>query len=175
MTQISPVLESPKLSLRRLTSDDVISYNQLRLTALKNHPENFACDFESEERATLSEKKERLTDGIYIGMFEGDTLIGSVSLHVEKHQKLRHKGHVCEMFVDERKRSRGIGRNLLTELIRVAKQQGLTTLMLAVWQQNEPAIRLYTSLGFTILASEPRALIMPDGTFVDEYLMTLAI
>ena len=164
-----------QLTLRRLTSDDAEIFNTLRLTALQRNPKNFACDYETEAKVPLKVTKDHLDNGIYIGIFEGDQLVGSVCLHKEEIPKLSHKGDVREMYVDETKRGRGLGKKLLVELIKAAKEEKLSTVMLAVWQQNEPAVGLYKSLGFKIIAEESRALRLEDGTYIDEYLMSLDV
>lgn len=161
------------LTLRKLTAKDAPSYRDLRLTALKICPKNFAADYETELKVSLTEIEDRLTHAIYIGVFEQDALIGSVCMHREPLEKMSHKGHIGEMFVDESKRGRGIGRKLLEELITVAKDEGLTQLYLAVWDKNEPAIKLYKSLGFEIFAEEKNALRFADGSTVDEFYMRL--
>lgn len=175
MIKIESAETTPELVIRRLNSGDAEIFNSLRLTALQKNPKNFACDYETESQVPLEVTKKHLDTGIYIGIFEGVQLVGTVCLHKEQIPKLSHKGDVREMYVDETKRGRGIGKKLLEELIKTAKEEGLSTVMLAVWQQNEPAVRLYRSLGFKTIAEESRALKLADGTFIDEYLMSLDI
>lgn len=43
---------------------------------------------------------------------------------------------------------RGIGRDLLNELMRIAHERGCTSMMLEVRSDNEPALCLYRSCGF---------------------------
>lgn len=43
---------------------------------------------------------------------------------------------------------RGIGRDILNELMRIAYERGCTNMMLEVRSDNEPAIHLYRSCGF---------------------------
>ncbi|MFA7685837.1 MAG: GNAT family N-acetyltransferase [Candidatus Gracilibacteria bacterium] len=159
------------LELRKLTSFDAEQYNNLRLEAFRRNPKSFARSYEEESQVELSEIERRLSQGTYIGIFDGDSLTGSVALSKEELTKMNHKGEVRDMYVDENKRSRGVGRKLLEALFSEAKDQGITELHLAVWTQNKPAVRLYKSMGFTIWGTERNALRTSEGEFIDEYHM----
>lgn len=56
--------------------------------------------------------------------------------------------HVEDLFVREAARGRGIGRALLAACAAEAEREGCARLQLAVLDWNEPARRLYESLGF---------------------------
>ena len=52
-----------------------------------------------------------------------------------------------DLFVREEFRGRGIGRALLSEVARIARQEGSYSVRWEVLRWNEPAIRFYRSLG----------------------------
>lgn len=58
--------------------------------------------------------------------------------------------HLSHFLVDEEMRGRGLGRTLLEHLLKVYPD-----LVLAVDKQNEVALNLYRSLGFTLLKTKP--------------------
>ncbi len=58
------------------------------------------------------------------------------------------EGDIYNVAVKEEHRGQRVGYLLLTELLAIAKSRGITSLTLEVRQSNEPAIRLYQSLGF---------------------------
>ena len=58
--------------------------------------------------------------------------------------------HLSHFLVDEEMRGRGLGRTLLEHLLKV-----YPNLVLAVDKQNEVALNLYRSLGFTLLKTKP--------------------
>ncbi|MDO5400239.1 MAG: GNAT family N-acetyltransferase [Eubacteriales bacterium] len=58
--------------------------------------------------------------------------------------------YVEELCVAEPFRHQGIGRQLMLELREIAKERGCTDMELSAVPQNETAIRLYESLGFTV-------------------------
>ena len=62
---------------------------------------------------------------------------------------------------------RGVGRALAHRILQVAAQDGYAAIQFnAVVETNEPAVRLWESLGFTILATVPEAFIHPDRGLV---------
>ncbi|MGI5899824.1 MAG: GNAT family N-acetyltransferase [Christensenellales bacterium] len=67
----------------------------------------------------------------------------------------------------------GLGRALMGEIILWARQKGFEQIELGVVANNERAISLYKSLGFEITGTVPRHMKYHDGTYSDEYLMTL--
>ena len=63
------------------------------------------------------------------------------------------------MYVAPEARGRGLGRALLEEILVSSKRlEGLEQLHLSVSEGNAAAKALYLSFGFTIYATEPRAL-----------------
>ncbi len=163
---------SEGLTLRRLTSDDAEQYNRLRLHAFQSNPKSFARSYEEEVKVPLDEVAKRLDSGVYFGVFDGDKLVGSVSLCKEELDKMSHKADAREMYVDDRERGKGIGKKLLTALFEEAEQQGVQELQLAVWAENAPAVKLYKSMGFVVWGTEKNALRLADGTTLDEFHMS---
>ena len=56
---------------------------------------------------------------------------------------------LTEIYVVPERRREGLGRRLLDEALRVAKQEGAGALHLGVYPQNEAAVALYGAAGFT--------------------------
>jgi ribosomal protein S18 acetylase RimI-like enzyme len=54
-----------------------------------------------------------------------------------------------ELYVDPRRRRRGLGRALLQEAMATARRDGATHMDIAVDESDEAAVNLYQSLGFT--------------------------
>ena len=113
---------------------------------------------------------ERPADGsVFIVATLDDRLIGAASM-------IRYKGrrdHVGDigMSVHDDFQGRGVGAALLGALVDTAdKWLNLRRLELAVYVDNEPAIRLYKRFGFVIEGTR-RAVAFRDGAFVDDYIM----
>ncbi|MFC7366419.1 MULTISPECIES: GNAT family N-acetyltransferase [Bhargavaea] len=165
------------MEIRLLNESDAHSYQQVRLGALKNNPEAFGSTFEREAAFPLDFVASRLKpdeDQFVLGAFQdGGSLAGIVTFKREESPKMRHRGNLYAMYVAPEARGRGMAKSLLEELIRRAREtDGLEQIHLAVVTDNGPARKLYTSLGFKVYGTEPRALKV-CGKYYDEDLMIL--
>lgn len=154
------------MPIRRLTSDDAPAYRELRLRALREHPDAFTSDWEDANARPLEESRQRLASGQvpFWGAFDDHdgALAGMVGLDCSTRAKQRHKGTVVAMYVAREAAGRGLGRELLRALMAHAPSMGLTDLVLTVTEGNTSAIRLYQEAGFTAFGTEPRAILV-DG------------
>ena len=64
-------------------------------------------------------------------------------------QTVLDEGDILNVAVSPDRQREGIGHFLMDSLIRLAEQQGVTTIHLEVRVGNETAIRLYERMGFT--------------------------
>jgi ribosomal protein S18 acetylase RimI-like enzyme len=154
------------LTIRRLTDADTEAYSELRLRALRDHPEAFGAspashpDLASIRRRFLNAWDGRST--VALGAFRDGTLVGLCVLQRPDTPKSRHKGHLFQMYVALEERDGGIGRRLLDVAIDRARRWGLSHLQLAVTTDNAPAIGLYQRAGFRIWGVEPEGLRIGD-------------
>jgi len=58
------------------------------------------------------------------------------------------------VYVDEAYQGRGIGRRLLTELLRLADDHGYHTVIARITGDNDPSIALHAALGFEMVGRE---------------------
>lgn len=63
------------------------------------------------------------------------------------------EGDVYNIAVRKEYRGQGVGRKILGEMVRLAGEKGVRSLTLEVRETNVPAIRLYTSFGFSNVGS----------------------
>lgn len=162
MTGASPV--------RRLRTDEAEAYRALRLKALRQHPEAYSSAFEDEAHQPLEFFARRLPNTF--GCFVDGALAGVAGLVVSPGAKLRHKGLVVGVYLDPAHRGQGLSRPLMESVIQEARNDGLHALLLVVTVGNEPAERLYRSLGFRQYGIEADAMRIGDARF-DEALMKL--
>ena len=165
--------------IRLLDETDAQQYQALRLAALQHNPEAFGSTYEREVEFPLVLVGERLRpeqDRFVLGAFDEEgALVGMVVFMRETGAKFSHKGNVFGMYVTPESRGEGVGKLLLEELIRLAKQcEGLEQVNLAVVSDNIPAKRLYSSFGFEVYGVERKALKWM-GQYFDEDLMVLHI
>ena len=85
-------------------------------------------------------------DVIFLVAYEQDELLGYVGIYCTLDE-----GEITNVAVAPAARRRGIARALLTELKRQLACRNVTQIVLEVRVSNEPAIRLYEQLGFSML------------------------
>jgi len=90
-----------------------------------------------------------VAEGLYLGAFEGETLVGYCGMRA-----VLDEGYINNVAVLPAFRRRGIARALLTELENSA--EGLAFLTLEVRESNGAAQALYLSLGFLPVGRRPR-------------------
>jgi RimJ/RimL family protein N-acetyltransferase len=167
------------LKIRILEDADAELYQELRLRALKDHPESFGSTFEREVQFSLETIIERIKpsgDKFVLGAFDENTNLYAIATFVrETSIKTSHKSNLFGMYVVPERRGNGEGKRFLTEFIRIAKgYKGLEQIHLSVVSKNLPAKKLYEALGFQTYGVEPNALKIND-IYYDEDLMVLKL
>lgn len=163
-------MTSSPIEIRRLISEDAVLYRDIRLEALRSSPEAFASAFETENARPVDWFAERLESGaVVLGAFDGSELVGILGFLIGDGPKRRHKGALVGMYVRAAARRAGVGRQLIEAALDLATQS-VELVQLSVTGGNEPAHRLYRSVGFVEYGMERRALKI-DGRYYDEILM----
>ncbi len=85
-------------------------------------------------------------DVIFLVAYEQDELLGYVGIYCTLDE-----GEITNVAVAPAARRRGIARALLTELKQQLACRNVARIVLEVRVSNEPAIRLYEQLGFSML------------------------
>lgn len=166
------------MDIRLLKASDAKRYQEVRLRGLRTNPEAFGSTYEREAQFSLEYLEERLrpAEGKFtLGAFgETGELVGIATFVRESGPKTAHKGNVYGMYVVPETQGQGVGRALMRALIDRARAcEGLERINLAVVTDNEPAIRLYRSLGFEKYGTERQALKF-EGRYYDEDFMALS-
>lgn len=164
--------KSPKL--RRLETQDVAIYRELRLEGLKVHPEAFASSWEYEASQPITWWAQRLqTNMIFGGWVENSPIAGVAGLRVQDAVKLRHRGVLWGMYVRPEARRTGLAAALVQRVVEHARTV-VEELSLTVVASNAAACRLYSTAGFKPYGLERRALKV-GSEYYDEVLMALSL
>ena len=159
------------IKIRRLTSADAAAYRDVRLAGLRDSPEAFGSTFDRENTQPLTWFCDRLSNSAVFGASNSTALLGVAGLAIRQSEKERHKGLLWGMYVRPDARKAGVGRQLVEAVIEHARAH-VEVIQLSVVSDNEPARRLYASLGFAEYGLEKESL-KQNGHYYDEILMAL--
>ena len=162
---------SAAATIRRLRADDAASFKALRLEALTINPESMGSTFELENGLDVGWFASRLEDTQTLGAFRGGELVGTVGFVVQQGPKNSHKGRMFGMYVRPGSRQLGLARLLVNTLLEGARAQ-VELIQLIVVSDNEPARRLYESVGFLEFGLELKGS-KYGGRYYDEVHMAL--
>lgn len=163
------------MEIRRLNGQDADKYRFLRHEALRTNPEAFSSSYEDEMAYDEEKYKLRLeSESSYtFGAFDAGELVGVVTLVPEGKVKLKHRANIFAMYVTPDSRSLGVGKLLMQKALQQADNlNSIEQVYLTVNASNEPARKLYTSLGFETYGMDKNAMLI-DGIYYDEELMVL--
>lgn len=158
-----------------LGPDDAVVVRELRLRALREHPDAFAASYEEERALGIEETVRRLaptSEQATLGAFLSAELVGIAAVTRPPRAKLRHRATIAAMYVAPEARGLSLGRNLLEEGLALARAWGASEVAVAVTTGNQTARNLYVSAGFIPYGVEPRMMYV-DGRFYDVELMNL--
>jgi ribosomal protein S18 acetylase RimI-like enzyme len=166
------------MEVRVLAEGDAAEYQELRLRALREHPDAFTSSYEEDRLKPLAWARARIVgtpDDFVLGAFADGKLVGILGMSVEPRQKIRHKGHVFGMYVAPEHAGRGVGRKLMTACIERARRiAALEQLQLTVTESNGRAKSFYEQAGFRSFGVERNAVKIGER-YVDKCHMTLRL
>ncbi len=161
-----------------LRSPDITDAEKL-LEYLKktSYETNFMLRYPEEVTMTVEDEKEFINsirknpNSIMISAFLGDQLVGNSSLNsVGIFVKTFHRATFGIAIVEDAWHL-GIGRALITEILKFASDSGFEQVELEVVSINQNAINLYKQFGFEIYGKRDNSFKFKDGTYATEYLM----
>jgi RimJ/RimL family protein N-acetyltransferase len=164
------------VNIRPTQADDVTAFRDLRLEALRNHPEAFGADYAEQSTRPITAWEERVRRGAgsdlgitYVAEVDG-ALVAMVGIFREASAKVRHNGTIWGVYVRPAWRGAGLADRLIDACIDWAHQQRLRVARLAVATTNAPAIKCYLRCGFAVYGVDPEV-IYHNGEYYDELLM----
>lgn len=167
--------DGSKAVIREVTPDDVAQLVDIQLSVAE---ENFYMVTESNEfNPTVEEEIQRIQESLdkpgntLLTAEVNKDMIGFVEIESEKKKRKAHIG-ALDIFIKEQWRETGVGSALMDTSLEWAEDNPLIEKVgLAVFANNERAIRLYKKLGFVEEGRRVKELKFNDEEYVDEVLM----
>ncbi|MBX2874442.1 MAG: GNAT family N-acetyltransferase [Saprospiraceae bacterium] len=132
-----------------------MDFRQLRLLSFQESPLGFSESYEDESKRPLADFEEEIRPidnpptYYVLGAFVENELVGFVKFKRDRRSKALHKSMVHAMYTKAARRSQGIGKLLMEEVIRRAKAMpGLEQIHLWVLHTDRSASGFYKRLGF---------------------------
>ena len=99
---------------------------------------------------------------VVLGAWEGDDLIGTVTLDLATPPNQPHRAEIAKLMTRVRHRGRGVARSLMMEAERIAIERGRTLLVLDTAAEGGAA-GLYEGLGYQRVGIIPGYALKPHG------------
>lgn len=142
---------------------------------LEESPSAFLTDYQEAASLPLQYFGDRASDepdNFIIGIFVEQKLVGSAGGMRERELKRQHIASIVGVYVHPTHRGTGLSRHLVTAVLaRLERLPDIEQVQLTVTAGNEPALRLYQSIGFEVYGREPASL-KTGGINYDELLLS---
>lgn len=122
-----------------------------------------------DEKKYIKENNDSDSDLLLIGMLDGKH-VGNCSLMGNHARRLKHRTSLGIVLYLEYT-GLGIGRIMIEEVCKIAKDNGIEQVELEVAANNINAISLYEKLGFENVGTLPNNMKYSDGTYTDVHFM----
>jgi ribosomal protein S18 acetylase RimI-like enzyme len=106
-----------------------------------------------------------------LAVTQNDVVVGWCDIVRNPHEGFHHVGRLGMGLLPDY-RGRGLGKQLVAQAVRAARQAGIERVELEVFASNERAIALYRALGFVTEGIKRRARKL-DGKYEDNVFMAL--
>jgi RimJ/RimL family protein N-acetyltransferase len=162
------------LHIRPTTEADLEPFRELRLEALRAHPEAFGSDFDESRQRPREHWIERMRNTerqmTLVATATNATLAAMAGIFRDEGAKVRHSASIWGVYVRPAWRGAGLAGALVNACVDWAREAGVRIVRLSVVTSNESAIRCYRRCGFEQYGLAPEV-IFADGKYQDEILM----
>lgn len=162
------------LRIRQLTTADLAAARALHRFGMQESPLGFVDVPETDTARPDSEVMGIIERGEYWGVFEGERLVGKLTIDALPYPSLAHTFWIHAVYVHPDARGTGASAKLLQAAIEDVQAKGAKRIALWVNGANGHARRLYERVGFRQTGCVPGG-IKVDGAYVDDVLMTLEL
>lgn len=162
------------MHVRQLIIDDVAAYRALHRFGITEAPRSFVDTVETDAARPDAEVAAILARNEAWGVFEGDRLLGKLTIDALPYPSLAHTFWVHAVYLHPDARGTGASAELLRAAIDGARANGASRIALWVNAENAPAQRLYARLGFRETGRIPEGICI-EGRRMDDVLMSLVL
>ncbi len=160
--------------IRRLTVGDLAAYRALHRFGMVEAPEGFVDVAETDAARPDEAVEAMLARGEGWGAFDGERLIGKLTIDALPYPSLSHTFWVHAVYVHPEGRGTGASGQLIRAAIADVKSKGALRIALWVNGVNTHARGLYERMGFKQMGRVPGGIKIASA-FVDDVLMTLEL
>ena len=149
----------------------------IRLEVLRSEPTAFSSSYEESLAWSDEDSRRRLTNDhrLHLVARVQNCPIGIVGGYLGSDEGDDSVAVVFGMYVTREHRGRDIGRLLLTSLIdRLSAFPQISTIRLGVTETQDPARKLYESMGFQIVGKTEEGIVLDDRQY-DELIMEFRV
>lgn len=162
------------MHVRILTAEDLKTYRALHRFGMTEAPLGFVDVAETDVARPDSEVAAMLERGEGLGVFEGERLVGKLTIDALPYPSLAHTFWVHAVYVHPDARGSGASAALMKAAIESAGAKGASRVVLWVNEANTTARRFYARIGFQEAGRIPQG-IQAGEHYVDDVLMWLAV
>jgi ribosomal protein S18 acetylase RimI-like enzyme len=166
-----------EVSVVALGPQDWRDLRAIRLEALRSEPAAYSSSYAETIAWPDEEWRRRLANDQSMVLLASTQTrpIGMVGGYLGSDEGDESVAVVFGMYVTSEHRGRGVGRLLLTSLIdRLSAFPHISTIRLGVTETQDPARRLYESVGFQVVGKTEEGIVV-DGRRYEELIMELRV
>jgi GNAT superfamily N-acetyltransferase len=162
------------MHVRVLTVEDLRGYRELHRYGMTESPLGFVDVQETDAARPDSEVAAMLARGEGWGVFEGERLMGKLTIDALPYPSLAHTFWVHAVYVHPDARGSGASAALMQAAVEAATAKGALRIALWVNEENATARRFYERLGFREAGRIPGG-IQVGNHYCDDVLMCRAV
>lgn len=160
------------MHVRVLTVEDLRAYRELHRFGMTESPLGFVDVVATDAARPDSDVAATLARGEGWGVFDGERLVGKLTIDALPYPSLAHTFWVHAVYVHPDARGRGASAALMQAAIASAVAKGASRIALWVNEANTTARRFYERMGFRETGRIPGG-IQVGERYVDDVLMSL--
>lgn len=144
------------MKIRKAKPEDLDALNELAYKFLAyesdNHDSSYDPDYARTDASALYVKnKIKSLDSLFLVAIENNEIVGFLAGTLHKRPKARktvRPASLDELYVEEKFRNQGVGKEMISRFQDWAKKQGANKLKVGTFHKNERALHVYKDLGF---------------------------